>query len=106
MGRKHTGYCLNISSTFGAITFSCAVQGYLSSTLKQKLYQESDSQQNVEAFKNWQSLTATLPSQPLMQKIQYILLPQQVPGFSFETHYRLGSHPQFEWLNRMEIFVL
>lgn len=60
---ENTGYCLNISSTFGAITFSCAVQCYLSSTLKQKLYQESDSQQNVEAFKNWQSLTATLPSQ-------------------------------------------
>lgn len=51
------------SSTFGAIIFSCAVQGYLSSTLKQKLYQESDFQQNVEAFKNWQSLTAILPSQ-------------------------------------------
>lgn len=63
MGRKHTGYCLNFSSTFGAIIFSCAVQGYLSSTLKQKLHQESDFQQNGEAFKNWQSLTAILPSQ-------------------------------------------
>lgn len=63
MGRKHTGYCLNFRSTFGAIIFSCAVQGYLSSTLKQKLHQESDFQQNGEAFKNWQSLTAILPSQ-------------------------------------------
>lgn len=35
-GGKCTDYCLNIISTFGAITFfSCAVQVYLSLTLKQ-----------------------------------------------------------------------
>lgn len=30
---------------------------------KAKLYQESDFQHNVEAFKNWQNVTATLLSQ-------------------------------------------
>lgn len=30
---------------------------------KAKLYQESDFQRNVEAFKNWQNVTATLLSQ-------------------------------------------
>lgn len=74
-GEKCTDYCLNIISTFGALFFFVCVccASLLKPDSKAKLYQESDFQQNVEASKNWQNVTATLLSQqtPHAQDLVY-----------------------------------
>lgn len=69
---KCTDYCLNNISTFGALFFLCCAS-LLKPDSKAKLYQESDFQQNVEAFKNWQNVTAALLSQqtPHAQDLVY-----------------------------------